>query len=429
LHTLKGIRDWVIAAPNEGEKEMVASAQLAVEIFPAGVGDAILARCWAGGRRVNILVDGGVRKTYESHLADRLRALRAGGERLDLLVVTHIDTDHIGGILKLLKENGSAAVPAVIEIGDIWHNGYRHLGLQGRRPEDEEKRKVLAQVAGADETRSPTGDISVREGDTLAKLIVGGGYAWNRAWGGNAAVSGSRTTLAPGVEITVLSPARQNLDKLAYQWRKALLTMGVSYEAVDCPEFEEAFEKAAALPDAEASAGLTPISATVGYEPPDPSTFVEDTSMTNGSSIAFLLEFAGIRALFLGDSWPGVVADAWGKLPPDVRERGVELMKVSHHGSQHNTSPTLLELIAAQQYAVSTDGSKHGHPDIETLLWIADRRRDGATLVFNYPSGSSGRIDHPDAKARFGHKVLIGDGKEPVTLTFDGEVVHGAAAG
>ena len=61
-------------------------SQLDVEIFPAGVGDALLLRCVSGRERpVNILIDGGVRATYERHLAKRLQELRAQGERLDLV--------------------------------------------------------------------------------------------------------------------------------------------------------------------------------------------------------------------------------------------------------------------------------------------------------------------------------------------------------
>ena len=44
-----------------------------------------------------------------------------------MLVVTHIDNDHIGGIIELLKENGSNENPHIIEIRNIWHNSYRHL--------------------------------------------------------------------------------------------------------------------------------------------------------------------------------------------------------------------------------------------------------------------------------------------------------------
>ena len=108
---------------------------------------------------------------------------------------------------------------------------------------------------------------------------------------------------------------------------------------------------------------------------------------------------------------------------------GLDLVKVSHHGSRHNTSPDLAKRISAKTYVLSTDGSKHGHPNIEALLWIADECPADASLVFNYPSGSADRMNQPDAKERFGHRVTIGTGKGPVVLTIDGEVDRGTSKG
>lgn len=213
---------------------MADGARMTVEVFPAGVGDSILIRCASEGRSTNILVDGGVRATYEKHLAKRLGELRSEGQRLNLLVVTHIDTDHIGGVVKLLKANGPAATPSVIEIDDVWHNGYRHLGLSGRKPNETEKRKVLSQVYGSEGAGLP-GDISVQEADTLAKLLGQGAYPWNKAWGGGAVVSGKRCSLDGGVSLAVLSPGPDNLRSLGYQWRKGLPEDGSQLRSLGCP--------------------------------------------------------------------------------------------------------------------------------------------------------------------------------------------------
>jgi hypothetical protein len=170
----------------------------------------------------------------------------------------------------------------------------------------------------------------------------------------------------------------------------------------------------------------TRIAAERGFDPPDPAAFVEDRSCTNGSSIAFLLECQGIRALFLGDSWPSVVAKQWEKLPHETRG-ALDMVKVSHHGSRHNTSPALLQLITAKTYVFSTDGSKHDQPNLETLLWVADANPPGTTFVFNYPSGPAEHMDKSKAKARFGHTVKMGDGKGSVAITRDGEVECGTS--
>lgn len=61
----------------------------------------------------------------------------------------------------------------------------------------------------------------------------------------------------------------------------------------------------------------------------------------------------------------------------------VDYVKLSHHGSQHNTSPEFLKLIECQNYIISTNGSGHGHPDKRTLARIADRHPH-STIWFNY---------------------------------------------
>ena len=222
-----------VKVPDVGRYIRVAgNHRLEVEIFPAGIGDALLLRCVSGNRSTNILVDGGVPSTYEDYIARRLHEFHSQGERLDLLIVTHIDTDHIGGVLRLLKANGRATSPAVIEICDIWHNGYRHLGLQGRKPNEAEKRKVLSQVSATEGVTDEKGDISVREGDTLAKLIPEGGYSWNNAWGGKAVVAGKRTAIVPGVELTILSPGQSNLESLGYRVAQGTPVDGGFFEAV-----------------------------------------------------------------------------------------------------------------------------------------------------------------------------------------------------
>lgn len=268
-------------------------------------------------------------------------------------------------------------------------------------------------MASGETATDQPGDISVKEADTLAKLITRGEYSWNRAWEGKAILAGMKTAIAPGVELTILSPKQSNLESLKDQWHEGLLLMGVSFEAVDCPEFEDAFEKALPQLDAETVIQEGQISATMGYDVPNPSTFVEDKSVTNGSSIAFLLECFGIRALLLGDAWPSVIMDEWEKVS-SLSTSSVDVLKVSHHGSRHNTSPTLADRISAKTYVFSSDGSKHGHPNIETLLWIADGSTSDVSLVFNYPSRSASHMNQKVAIDKFGFNVTVGTGTEPI---------------
>ena len=70
-----------------------------------------------------ILIDCGYRSTYEMELKPLLCELNSKGCRISLLVVTHMDEDHIGGAIALIEDNGNSNTPNIIAIDDIWFNG------------------------------------------------------------------------------------------------------------------------------------------------------------------------------------------------------------------------------------------------------------------------------------------------------------------
>jgi hypothetical protein len=61
----------------------------------------------------------------------------------------------------------------------------------------------------------------------------------------------------------------------------------------------------------------------------------------------------------------------------------VELCKISHHGSKSNTNKELLELVKTDNYAISTDGSGHNHPNKRILAMIININPN-AIFHFNY---------------------------------------------
>lgn len=74
-----------------------------IKVFPAGAGDCLLIDFIKEDYR--ILIDGGYAETYRKYLRKCLTELAAQGKRINLLVVTHIDSDHIGGIQAFLEES------------------------------------------------------------------------------------------------------------------------------------------------------------------------------------------------------------------------------------------------------------------------------------------------------------------------------------
>ena len=114
-----------------------------------------------------------------------------------------------------------------------------------------------------------------------------------------------------------------------------------------------------------------------------------DNAAANGSSIAFLAEFAGKSCLFLADAHPDVLCASLKRLlaARRVQRLVVDAVKVSHHGSKGNTTDELMSLIESPRFLFSTNGAQFGHPDKEAVRRVIGRSvRQKPELYFNYLS-------------------------------------------
>ena len=81
---------------------MVSSIK--IKMYPAKNGDAFLISSnMENDRNINILVDAGYSSTFKEHIAPDLQTIHGHGGKLDLVVATHIDADHICGLIELFK--------------------------------------------------------------------------------------------------------------------------------------------------------------------------------------------------------------------------------------------------------------------------------------------------------------------------------------
>lgn len=171
-------------------------SEIWIEMLLASEGDCILVTL--PDADIRILIDGGVGDTYKNSLKDRLLQLKSENKVINLLIVTHIDNDHIGGIIELLKENGSNKESRIVKIDDIWHNSYRHLQFDRVAETGKAEKQILGKIiasGAAQENQQRTGgkrEISALQGTTLAALILQGGYCWNRQFDGMAVSNQSK---------------------------------------------------------------------------------------------------------------------------------------------------------------------------------------------------------------------------------------------
>ncbi len=234
-------------------------------------------------------------------------------------------------------------------------------------------------------------EISARQGNSLAQTLRNGGYRWNAGDGDTPVGEDGISSLSlPQAEFKILGPTRARRDGLKKWWVAEIRRMGVVGPLKDLDdvfEFLCAHENCAPREQliSESDANLEQVCA-------------PDDSVTNGSSISLMVEIEAKRILLLGDSW---AEDAVAALSP-VGESIFDAVKISHHGSMHNTSPGLLKIVDSPHYFISTNGDGHEHPDFAVLKGIVDRpAKFRRTLHFNYVTPASSKLKNYRSHADF----------------------------
>jgi beta-lactamase superfamily II metal-dependent hydrolase len=349
-----------------------------IELLPASFGDCILVEYGDPKSTRRILIDAGLASTFRKALKPRLRSIaegEGGAVPLELLVITHIDRDHICGILPLLRADPPLVVP-----NDVWFNGRHHL-------EDDA--------------------LGAKEGEILSDLLIKKKLPWNTAFG----PSSTRAVVVPahgeipkkslqgGATLTLLSPYRENLEALAAEWDDSLGHWDEEPEEMSTGGKEVAAERDDVLGK---RLPLQSIDIDVVRDLAD-EPFVEDTKKPNGSSIAFLFEYDGKRVLFGADAHPTPVLRSLSRMSSGPIS--LDAFKLSHHGSMNNLSPDLLAKVTCSHFLVSSDGSAYGHPHPETLAWVVTASPKRKTLCFNYVSPYTTVWDEEQTRKEFQYLV------------------------
>lgn len=327
---------------------------ISVRILHAGHGDCIFISQESGGKTFNLLVDGGPAATfgslygYPSPLRLLLEELKQAEQRIDLAVLTHVDDDHIGGFLEAFSHDDY--LPSMVR--EVWFNSYKLISQQSGSIDDEGNH-----VLGISSTDPKT---SITQGITLEKKLEGINW-WQQV------IHNDLDPIVRGEFVfTILSPSNGRLEKLEKKWMREIAS--------------NVRETAKAGTDYHIS-----IADLISKDK-----FVKDTSVPNGSSIAFIIKAEGKSILLLGDSFASTVSEKLQDLGySDQSPLIADLVKISHHGSQKNTSMELLSQIRSDNFVISTDGSIFGHPDKRAVARIL-KSNEKNDIYFNYESVMKG---------------------------------------
>lgn len=401
-----------------------------VDILPASEGDCILITIGTKDK-VNILIDGGYKETYLEYLKPCLIKMNKKGEKLDLIIVTHVDADHIEGIIELLKENGNSKSPKIIQIDEIWHNSYKHLQfLKGYNSKlDNREKSILNNKIdkGYIETKNDEDDqyqsqnISAKDGSTLASLIYKGEYNWNTSFDKESVSTDNKKliNLKENVNIRLLGPSNNSLKKLSKYWLKELQKDKYDFKLTDDELFDDAFEfhmlNQREMEHQEENNEISKKNIMKDIKTLSQQKTTLDNSPANGSSITIIIENGDKKLLFLADSHPQTIHKAIQDLVDQTDYKPIfDLIKVSHHGSNKNTSIELLELVDSPVYIFSTNGKKHNHPNDETIARIINRKLpyeySQRHLLFNYPTISE-FFHQKELQQKYKYSITLSDGE------------------
>ena len=98
-------------------------------VVQAEFGDCLMLQSSDGSNPISILIDGGPSQTYEKHLKPTLNTILPG-RNLDLVILSHIDNDHVLGLLDLfeeIKREKESGCSEVLKVSNLWHNSFSDL--------------------------------------------------------------------------------------------------------------------------------------------------------------------------------------------------------------------------------------------------------------------------------------------------------------
>lgn len=322
-----------------------------IKFLKAGNGDSIWISFLENNVPRNIIIDGGIGDTYKNssnikgELFKVIEKIQEDKQFIDLLVLTHFDDDHIGGILRWLNKDKEA--PKLIK--KVWFNSGKEIAKKLEIQENKELEIEI--VEGADDFHtSPKQGIKfeeyLRDYNLWERKVINLGFECELF----------------SLKFKVLSPNNHTLDKLLKLYKK----QKDYFNSGDKDDFQ------------------TSLNDFINEEDNTTFTFKEDTSVANGSSIAFIMEYENKNFLFLADAHPSVVIEGLKTFGYDKdNQLNAEFMKVSHHGSMFNTNKELLQIVKTENYLISSNAAKHGLPNKRTIARIINNN-PRAIIRFNY---------------------------------------------
>lgn len=325
-----------------------------MQVLPVYQGDSIL--LFFNDEKNCVMIDCGTRKSYSKGIIkNKINNLQS----IDLLVLTHTDEDHIGGLLKYYEDKKRNNKNIIKE---VWFNS----GLLMSKELDLFS-KQIHEIPILD---SEDLNISIKQGATLEKKLKAEGI------GGTRVIKANDIYNLDFCKITVVSPEIVDLKSFYECWE---------IESSNQLEISSANDYSLEISDLAKNK------------------YQEKGTLVNKTSIALIIEASDKKLLLMGDAFPSTIEKNIRDLGYNEKNKlRLEIVKVSHHGSSYGMSPDLLNIIDCNKFIISTNGS-NGLPSKECLARIAKHKDEKVLFYFNYKNETTENIffEHEFRKYNF----------------------------
>ena len=360
--------------------------QMNLNVLQAAYGDCMILKSGSQSKSSqtnshHFLIDGGPASTYNIGLKEELQKIGEKGGRVDLVIVSHVDNDHINGLLKLMQDlslQKKGNNRWTIEIDAVWYNAFSRT--IGQRIEVR-LRDLLSNTRTVFKNRSRTQVTArgIREGHDLYQYAHDLAIEINPQFNNDTIiVTDKPKELKFGdIKFLVIGPTRKNLEDLRKQWldwldkhEKALRTRADYRLAIQA-----------------------------------------DKSIPNLSSIMFLAKEDDDTILFTGDGLGEHVIYGLkqARLLGSSGSVHVNILKLPHHGSDRNITRDFFTNVTADKYLISANG-RDDNPSFLTLSWIAETAKEQhrqVEIILTNNTSNVERFVKKYPKDEYGYKLKL----------------------
>jgi beta-lactamase superfamily II metal-dependent hydrolase len=379
--------------------------------FQSDKGDCLLLTNTAGTAR--ILVDGGMPVSYNAHVAAAMGKLQVAKKALDIVYVSHVDQDHIGGVLKMLddeaawrvhefqKKSGNTkskapTVPRPPKVKEIWHNGFGELLNTLAKPIEDSLSAMAPVLAGSDlaEIRREAlkqSDLvtSIGEAIKVSKRISPKqlNIPLNPRADGKLMMlrKNQKPIKIGGLTITIIGPTDAHLKSLRGEWKTFLQSIDGKKQLKKIRDAARRTEELLGASEFDNLVASLRLQAEMFGDP-------KEVTTPNLASLTLLVEDDSESLLLTGDARGDQIVDGLkqaGRLNGGTIE--VDVLKVPHHGSENNIDSDFVEAVIARDYVFCGNGFSE-NPNTKVIEMMFRRRRAASQKPFRFSFNSSEAI-------------------------------------